>query len=42
MKFNIIAALDAQWGIGKDNKLPWPRLEGDMKHFHDNTTKAAE
>ena len=42
MKFNIITALDANWGIGKDNGLPWPRLKGDMKHFHDTTTKAAE
>ncbi|MCA9374153.1 dihydrofolate reductase [Candidatus Peregrinibacteria bacterium] len=42
MKFNIIAALDSNWGIGKDNKLPWPRLKGDMKNFHHVTTLAAE
>jgi dihydrofolate reductase len=30
---NAIVAVDEQWGIGKDNNMPWPRLEEDLKRF---------
>lgn len=42
MQFSIVVAMDKKMGIGKDNRLPWPRLKGDMKHFHDVTTTAAD
>jgi dihydrofolate reductase len=28
-----ILACDPKGGIGKDNKLPWDRLDGDLKRF---------
>jgi dihydrofolate reductase len=31
-KFNIIAAVDSNKGIGVDNDLPW-KLPGDLKYF---------
>lgn len=34
--FTIIAAVDAQGGIGKQGKLPW-RLRGDMDYFRTQT-----
>jgi len=38
MSVNAILACDDQWGIGKDNDLPWPRSDLDMKWFRQNTT----
>jgi dihydrofolate reductase len=32
----LIAACDNQYGIGKNNTLPW-RISEDLKHFHDVT-----
>lgn len=32
MRVSIIAALDTNGVIGRDNELPW-RLSGDLKHF---------
>jgi len=33
-----ILACDPRGGIGKDNNLPWERLEGDLKRFKELTT----
>lgn len=38
--FDIIAAVDAKWGLSKDNKLPWvntPEGRADMKWFKETT-----
>ena len=32
-----ILACDPKGGIGKDNKLPWDRLDGDLKRFKELT-----
>lgn len=37
MKFALIAAVDKNFGIGKNNTLPW-RLPSDLKHFSEVTT----
>ncbi len=37
MRISLIAALDRQRGIGKDNQLPW-RLPADLKRFRELTT----
>ena len=33
-----ILACDPKGGIGKDNNLPWDRLDGDLKRFQQLTT----
>lgn len=38
MKVNAILACDLDYGIGKNNGLPWPRNSEDMKWFKDHTT----
>lgn len=38
MKFSIIAAVDQNLGLGKDNKLVW-RLPAELKYFTDTTSK---
>lgn len=40
MSFDVIVAADLDWGIGKANALPWPKLKGDMAHFRRITTTA--
>lgn len=35
----LIAACDRQFGIGKNNTLPW-RISEDLKHFHDITVNS--
>lgn len=37
MSINAILACDKDWGIGKNNDLPWPRNEYDVKWFRENT-----
>jgi dihydrofolate reductase len=39
--FSIIAALDAESGIAKDNAIPW-HLDGDLAHFQTITTKTQD
>ena len=34
---DIIVATDRNFGIGHENKLPWPKNEKDMKWFRDQT-----
>ncbi len=33
----FVLAIDDNFGIGKDNKLPWKHIRADMKHFKDLT-----
>ena len=33
----IIACIDSEFGIGKNGKMPWPRLKGDMSYFYNKT-----
>ncbi|MBS1118529.1 MAG: Thymidylate synthase [Deltaproteobacteria bacterium] len=35
-------AADRDWGIGKGNALPWPKLRGDLRHFKRITSTASE
>lgn len=37
MSVNAILACDKNWGIGRNNGLPWPRNDYDMKWFRENT-----
>lgn len=41
MKFSIIAAVDKNFGIGKENKIPW-NLPGDLAYFQRVTTGAGK
>lgn len=36
--FDCVLAADLDWGIGRANKLPWPKLRGDLAHFKRVTT----
>ena len=40
--FDIVVAADLDWGIGKNNSLPWPKLRGDLQHFKRITSTASE
>jgi dihydrofolate reductase len=40
--FDCVVAADLDWGIGKANALPWPKLKGDMAHFKRITCEARE
>lgn len=35
--FSVIMAVDMKFGVGINNKLPWPWLPEDLKHFKDVT-----
>jgi dihydrofolate reductase len=41
VSFDVVVAADLDWGIGKGNALPWPKLKGDMAHFR-RVTSACE
>jgi dihydrofolate reductase len=40
--FDVVVAADREWGIGKSNGLPWPKLKGDLAHFRRVTSEASE
>jgi dihydrofolate reductase len=40
-EMDLVLAVDAAWGIGRDNALPWPKLSADLRHFKDITSAAA-
>ncbi|MGE0548368.1 MAG: dihydrofolate reductase [Kofleriaceae bacterium] len=42
MSFDVVVAADLDWGIGKTNGLPWPKLKGDLAHFKQITCDAPE
>jgi dihydrofolate reductase len=37
LSINVILACDIKFGIGNENKLPWPKNEKDMKWFKEHT-----
>ena len=39
--FDIVVAADLDWGIGKENALPWPKLRADLRHFKKTTSTAS-
>jgi dihydrofolate reductase len=41
-KWRIIVARDIAGGIGYRNRLPWPRLVEDFKHFRTTTTQTKD
>jgi dihydrofolate reductase len=36
-KIRAIVAVDSDWGIGKNNDMPWPRLNSDLQRFKELT-----
>lgn len=38
--FACVVAADENFGIGRNNDLPWPKLSSDLKHFRDLTCAA--
>jgi dihydrofolate reductase len=40
VSFDVVVAVDQEWGIGKNNALPWPKLKGDLQHFKRVTSDA--
>jgi dihydrofolate reductase len=40
VQFDVVVAADLDWGIGKDNGLPWPKLRADLRHFKKTTSTA--
>jgi dihydrofolate reductase len=41
VSFDVVVAADLDWGIGKDQTLPWPKLRGDLRHFKRITSTTA-
>ena len=42
MSFDVVVAADLEWGIGRSNALPWPKLRGDLAHFKRVTCDAPD
>ena len=42
VSFDVVVAADLDWGIGKNNGLPWPKLKADMAHFRRVTSAAGD
>lgn len=42
MSFDVVVAVDRDWGIGKHNAIPWPKLRGDMAHFRRITSTVTD
>jgi len=42
VSFDVVVAADLDWGIGKNNGLPWPKLKGDMSHFRRVTSACSD
>ena len=42
VSFDVVVAADQDWGIGRDQGLPWPKLRGDLQHFKRVTCDAPE
>jgi dihydrofolate reductase len=42
LAFDIVVATDDNWGIGRNNALPWPKIKGDLQHFRRVTSTVAE
>jgi dihydrofolate reductase len=42
VSFDVVVAADREWGIGKANALPWPKLKGDLAHFKRVTCEASD
>jgi dihydrofolate reductase len=36
--FNVIFAMTKDGGIGFEGKLPWPKIEADLRHFRQTTS----
>ena len=36
--FNVIFAMTEDGGIGFEGKLPWPKIEADLRHFRQTTS----
>jgi dihydrofolate reductase len=41
VSFDVVVAADLDWGIGKENGLPWPKLRADLRHFKKTTSTAS-
>ncbi|MEX0916686.1 MAG: dihydrofolate reductase [Candidatus Spechtbacterales bacterium] len=41
MTITMVAAMAHDNALGKGNRLPWPRMAGDMKRFHDSIENKA-
>jgi len=41
IEFSLIAAVDDDMGIGKNNSLAW-RIKGDLEYFHKVTTESCD
>jgi dihydrofolate reductase len=42
VSFDVVVAADLDWGIGKANALPWPKLRADLAHFRRVTSEGGK